>query len=232
MSEAKKFLLLDPNNFNRISEMFEKKERFEPLVNKELYRLDREMLKIINDATLTESQKVNKYNSALTEFQTLSDKNFKPSPPRENMDPTSEKRITKSYDPIANVPNSLKAKASDLMDLLQKGNMTVSKDGEISLNNALIPGSNITKLLNKSVNPKIKSHSLRGWDQFQTYLTTIDIPDKLLSKTTKAEVELLKQTLPSSNPQRPTSSPQKPKSKRTNREKGLTRQSPYRWNPY
>ena len=86
MSGAKKFLLIDSSNVDRVAGLLRGKtsesvitresqaKRLEPLVTKEIRRLDNEMLNIINDATLTEQEKVSRYNEALADFRMLTSK--------------------------------------------------------------------------------------------------------------------------------------------------------------
>lgn len=65
MSEAKKYLLVNPSNLDQLESLFYNKKRIEPLATRELYQLDKQMLEIIDNKTISEEEKVSKYNSII-----------------------------------------------------------------------------------------------------------------------------------------------------------------------
>ena len=117
LQNATKFYLVDPSQIKQgESDENEFKKRTKPLHSKELQSLDKRMLAIINDSTLSTDQKVNRYNSVLAQFQTASSTTQNPfSINFTNTTPQSlakEFIPTGNYDPLFGIPKQYKTKAN------------------------------------------------------------------------------------------------------------------------
>lgn len=196
MTDAKKFLLLDPSNISKLAELFPNaNQRLQPLRAREIHELDRNMLNIINDQSLTDREKVAEYNSTLTEFQTMSKEKTISS----NQKPTKElKGINISSNTVSpqheliGIPKTYHNKAKNLLELLKSTHdVQISENGEVTIGRETIRGSNIADLLNKTVNPNAKIQSLAGWSRFQTVLKEGNIPQTLLNQKVKREIRLI-----------------------------------------
>ena len=68
-------MLVDSSNINQLVEMLgssmRSKDRLESVGKKEVNRLDSKMLDIVNDDTLSDEEKVFKYNQTLAQFQNI-----------------------------------------------------------------------------------------------------------------------------------------------------------------
>lgn len=194
MSEAKKFLLVDQSNIERIRDLLSSNKRLEPLPKREVYQLDKEMLKIIEDPFLSEPDKVKKYNAVLTGFQTVLDKVNESSNAikRSTDQPKAIPRVkTSDYNPILGVSKPYKNKAKDLMELLNNSDLRINDNGEVNIGDYPLSGSNISDLLNKTVNPSAKNQSVPGWESFRTYISSLNIPQALLSPAVRQSVQKL-----------------------------------------
>ena len=193
MTDAKKLILLDPSNINRLADLFQTtNQRLQPLRTREIHELDTNMLKIINDKSLTDQEKVDKYNSTLAEFQTMSKVKIippAPKPEKNHTDRGDNNNTTSVQQELTGIPKTYHDKAKSLLRLLKSSpDVQVSENGEVTIGEKTIRGSNITDFLNKAVNPNAKIQSLAGWAQFQSVLKEGNIPQTLLSQKVNREL--------------------------------------------
>lgn len=186
-SEATKFLLVDASNIDKLFKSQEHKERLTPMVNKELKHLDRLLLEIINNNTLSEEEKVVKYNKVLAEFQSVSKEAIKPILKKSIVEAPKQAETTEvkksTYNPTIGITQRYKSKAETLMSLLRgSGAIDVSNTGEVIIKNEKIPYSNISDLLNKAINPQYNIDRTPGWEKFESLLTDLNVPQSLLGK--------------------------------------------------
>jgi len=185
MSEdAKKFLLIDASNIDQLMKHTKQNERLIPIEKRELKRIDKFMLDIINNSALTEDEKVMEYNKVLTEFQSLS--NIRSMEPSQTKTVQNEKqqvdKITSDYDATVGVQQRYKNKANNVMSLLKMSKQfDITNSGELIVNNEKINGSNISDLLNKAINPNHNVQDIPGWEEFQEILIKSNIPKSLLA---------------------------------------------------
>ena len=197
LEHSKKFLLLDAadlkngaifknsiNNSNHsdtAKDEFSYKERSKPLITKELHKIDRLMASILHNDLLSEDEKVTEYNNALSRYQDLKPQ----SQITQLASPafvSKPKANTQIYDHSLGIAKNFKKKADDVLTLLQKNtDLSISNNGEVIINGNIIPNSNITDLLNVSVNPLIKNRSIPGWDKFSQLLISQNIPRSLIN---------------------------------------------------
>lgn len=185
MQDAKKFLLVESNDLNRLFRENLTKERLQPLPTRELHQLDSAMLDIVNTPSMSQEEKVKKYNSILTEFQSVAHYN---NPPRiqdsKVVDKPSPEAKPPTLDPILGVPTLYKRKAENLMTFLkQKNQLSVSDKGEVIIKDEKIDKSNVTDILNKAVNPKSNLKQPTGWTKFQELMEENNVPKSMVSST-------------------------------------------------
>ena len=190
LQNATKFYLVDPSQIKQgESDENEFKKRTKPLHSKELQSLDKRMLAIINDPTLSTDQKVNRYNSVLAQFQTASSTTQNPfSINFTNTTPQSlakEFIPTGNYDPLFGIPKQYKTKANNLWSALKDlDQLKVSTDGSVTINKEPITGGNITDMVYKAVNPKLKNRYVQGWEEFKGFLDSANVPKSFLATDT------------------------------------------------
>lgn len=155
------------------------KERAKPLITKELHQVDLIMSTILNNDSLSEQQKVQEYNNALSKYQNLKSTTIQPTI-SEPVNLTSE---TSAYNPLTGIAVRYKNKANELLKLLQQNtDLKFMDNGEISINNERLAGTNISDLLNTSVNPIIKKDTIPGWNKFREVLIKGNIPRSLINQ--------------------------------------------------
>lgn len=209
MPEAQKFLLLDSRDADRMFKNKAHDERLEPLQKRELHGLDRLMLDIVNDTTLSEEEKVKKYNSALTEFQATV--GYVPKPPGF---PPQRESSPPRYDSTLGIPITFQKKAKNLLSYLTKGgDFSISDKGEIMIKGSKKLGSNISDILNRAVNPKSKLTQPIAWAEFKKLLEEKNAPRSMLAVNVQNSLQT---PLPSHSPPKPRrqrNSPPKPAGK-------------------
>lgn len=191
MSEAKKFVLIDPDHMQAFSKLVQQQlnPRDKPLPHNELSRLDRSMLDIINDPSLTSSVKVQRYNQALAEYLSLNDKpsSLKPvnqddSTKANREDERKDKDVLPAYSLIG-IPKPFQTKARNLLQALQNTHkLTINDKSEVSVNGNLIQGSNATDIIHGIVNQKFGGTSLKGLTEVKNFIRSANIPKSLLGK--------------------------------------------------
>lgn len=190
MSDAKQFLLLDPNNLANLTNAIQSKnQRLEPLLNNELSSLDKQMLELINDPTLSNESKIERYNSTLAKFQRLRETS-----PQTLVKDNSQHSLVKDskddeVDPLLGISKIYKTKAGDLITVLKNSGLEVIGKRQVKINGVELPNSNITDLVNKAVNPNVKDQSPVGWELFRSHLKSSNIPKSLLSAPLKLELK-------------------------------------------
>lgn len=204
MQDSQKFLLLEAKDVDKLLREKTTTERLQPLQTRELHKLDRSMLEVLNDSSLSEHDKVKKYNSILTEFQSVID--YKPRSAVLNNQPRKEDK--KQYNSTLGIPIQFKKRAQSLLSYLtDRGDLTLSDNGEVYIKGSYKRGSNITDILNKAVNPKSKLTNPIGWEDFTKLLQENNVPQSLLA----AKVQKEETSYPTAQ------SPQKAEKKRSSR---------------
>ena len=198
MEHTRKMALVDPR-------LLESLRPAPPLTNsldRVLRGLDGEMSSVLDRTDLDEGDKVKLYNHILLRYNTTADKRFK-QPTRVvvvNDDGTavaaaamrdagttqaaasseSLAATTADADIVESVPKSLKSKADRLMKRLKNEPTIQWKDrGELILDGATIPGSNIMDLVHDVLRKRKQSDPV-GWQPFVKHLKHITIPMELV----------------------------------------------------
>lgn len=197
LQEAKKFYLIDAS---QIPSAELSGERLQPLAKRELHKLDRLMLEIANSEDLSQLQKVNEYNKVLSEFQYIEDKvrghAINAPVPVAPTEPNVQ--IKDSYDPLLGISQPYHNKAKQLLSLLHRSqDFDISSTGEIILKKEKIPDSNISDILNKAVNPRIKLKNVAGWDKFHSFLMQQHPPKSLLAAKLQKDIKRQSSRTPS-----------------------------------
>ena len=182
-NETQKFYLIDASQLKQLLESDANfKERSKPLPLREMQTLDNEMLHVVNDPSLSTDDKVHAYNTILTKYQSI---NSARTPSKaitfdseERANNIPEERV--DYNPLLGISSQYQNKAKTLWSLL-KHKIKVMPNGEISINGNIIHKSNISDLLNKAVNSRLKPRNLPGWDQFNSIVEEENIPKSLLN---------------------------------------------------
>ena len=194
MDQAMKFYLIDASQLKQ-GDLLSKpadatfKERNKPIINKELERIDQTMLSIVNDNTMTNDQKIASYNTALDQYQVLNSKvnNFKPSTLAVNNKMVNDKSDNNTqneiYNPLIGISSTYRSKASKLWTVLNGVNdLKLAKNGEVIVKDEKLLGSNITDLINASVNPRANTANIPGWTKFPYLLRSSNIPKTLITQ--------------------------------------------------
>lgn len=189
MNHAKKFYLVDASQLKRISDEQPNIEstpsqnaRQKPFAKRELDSLDRGLLDIINNNSLTQDEKVDEYSKALTQYTTM--KHQYNTAPQTTTDSKTTPPKDDSYNPFLGIIKTYQNKAKKLFEILNStGSLQVSQKGEAVIDNKTLSGSNITDLLNAAVNPKAKMReSVSGFNDFVDLLEKVNIPHTLITK--------------------------------------------------
>lgn len=179
LHETKKFYLVDANELKNVNPptITNFKERTKPLISKELEHLDRMMVTILNNETLSQENKVREYNKVLAKYQETRN-NLNQSP---NLI-TNNVTLKRKFNPLIGISKVFKNKASQLWSLLENNNnLQVKDNGEVVIKERRIPGSNLNDLINTAVNKKFKGNDLAGWSEFQKLLIDQNIPRSVIS---------------------------------------------------
>lgn len=240
MSEAKKYLLIDASNANQISKLLSANEnlasqRLLPPLTREITNLDKTMAEIAKDQTLTIDERVDRYEKNLSNYLNLRSLSNRPALPQPELQPKLNPENTVSNDNVENhiigIPKPYKNKAKLLYAYLGRLPISVSELGEVTINGKSIKNSNISDLLNASVNARWGDKYTSGWNQFQEFMKDNNVPMSLLSKNVASTINS-NDSKPS--PQTPFSTPadsyKTPKSSRKRQSK-YSRQSPLRSTP-
>lgn len=182
MQNTNKFYLVDASQIQMTKQRdFEYQFRNQPPTLTQQKTLDRKMQDIINDETISEDEKVNRYNNTLASYLTnIQQQSHKPPMPHKETIQNIEK--SDDIDPILPISERFKKKAKSLLTYLSNtGALTFNKIGETQINGKSIPGSNISDMLNQAVNSYSKTQAV-GWDDFQALLNESNAPKSLLKK--------------------------------------------------
>lgn len=185
MSEAKKFMLIDPEHMHSFSKLIQQQldPRDKQLPHKEISALDTNMLDIINDTSLPPNAKVQRYNHILTKYLDLNDK-----PKRESIsqgsvikENTNKDNQRTSEHSLLGITKQYQAKAHNLLQALSNTQrLTINDKGEIQINGNLIPGSNATDIIHGLVNRKFNGRDLKGFQEIKDLIKSSNIPKSLL----------------------------------------------------
>lgn len=188
MSHAafKKFYLVDASQLKQNDDKTSYKARTRPLLTKELQSLDNKMLQIVEDPILSTDEKVLKYNAALAKYQQASEYTQSKSSTFDVQDkPTIKQEDVVEHpinNPLTKISGQYQNRANNLWLILSKEKrLKVSKDGSVTINGESIPQSNITDMIYKAVNPRLKAMNVAGWDKFTDLLSEINVPAVMLA---------------------------------------------------
>lgn len=200
MDHAKKFYLVDSSkHLHNDGYQFSSKERTQTLEQREIRNLDKRMLDVVNNANLSEEQKVSEYNKLLTEFQSARDlsshgasKPFNQTRSNENQKNLSEPSSNHSlnqYNPMLGITKPYQSKAGKLLELLNSTTrFNVAENGEMIIDKKRIPHSNISDALNKAVNPQNRLGVIPGWNEFASFLNDSNPPQTLVGNRIQSHI--------------------------------------------
>ena len=142
-----------------------------------------------DDTMMTQDEKVAAYTSALDRYQTAG-QTYLSTPPQsfglKQANPTTTTTKKVEYDPLIGLTKQFLPRAKKLLALLQKSNaLTVSDNGEVIIEGSKLAGSNISDLLNASVNPKANLERVVGVKEFTDLLDKTNVPQTLISDKLK-----------------------------------------------
>lgn len=202
MSQVKKLVLLDPSHYDQLAQIDSKliTQRQKPLPTKEINRLDRKMLHIVEDELMNDHEKLHAYTQALTDYQNLSDiisHNKTKKTPAEAKRPASsipvkaKSRTSKESKPPKNsftigIPKQWQRKADSLIELInQQPDASIDAAGKLTIADTTFKSSHISDLINKAVNPNYNHGELEDWDQFSEFMDNINTPKSLFARKEK-----------------------------------------------
>ena len=144
--------------------------------------LQTQMQNVLQDPTLSESEKAQQYGETLYQFQRAHQKAKTPS-----VTPTSSSTsLQSSTTPLRgrileSVPPTLQRKAKLMMEYLQDHpKVSWDEKGELSYAGQRIPGSNIIDLVNDVLRSRKKSSLPTGWDRFAQVLKDVNLPQEVV----------------------------------------------------
>ena len=125
--------------------------------------LDREMSEILN-SDLSDDEKAKRYSATLSAYRMYS------VPKPKYVDPEAEI--------LRDVTSQHKRRAAELLKLL-KPHLSWTSDGEIVVNNSVVPFSNISHLLNKLVDGPVGAPPAE-WTEMANVLNDANVPRELI----------------------------------------------------
>lgn len=168
----KKLLLVNPDSASM----------YKPtVVEKKLSALDQDISDILH-SSMADDEKAKRYVSTLKTHKFLSAPKLKPV--------DAEAEILQSVDP----PEE-KMRAKELLSMI-KPYLTWNDDGEIVVNDKVVPLSNIGNLLSNLMTSTVKKPE--GWEAMADALSAVKIPRKLIRNPKRWSDLLKRQTSPSS----------------------------------
>lgn len=172
MNNAKKMVLISPDVLNRLSN---------PIKDNTLNTIENDMSNILQSHDLDDRNKWAQYQQLLQRRQHFQDQHRQPVeiPIIETPSSTRNNEVFQT-EILGTLPKALKTKGELLFKRLCDSDIiTWDSCGRVSINNSVIPGSNITDLVCDVVRFK-KSGCPTGWKQFSEALTTLNIPQEFI----------------------------------------------------
>ena len=130
---------------------------------KKLSLLDKDISEILT-SDMPDDEKAKRYISALTTHNLLSASRLKP--------------VDAETEILSNIqPPQEKTRARELLKLIRPY-LSWNDDGEIVVNNRVIPFTNISDLLSNLMTSTVKKPE--GWDEISTAISTANVPQELI----------------------------------------------------
>lgn len=140
--------------------------------------LQNEMQNVLQDHTLSESEKVQEYGQALQKFQ-LSLQKAKGQTPT-SPPPTPPRTQTLTERIMQSVPQTMRRKAELLLHMLKDHpHMSWGDQGVLEYDGKPIQGSNIIDLVNDVLRNR-KGSNPKGWEHFSRGLRDVNIPQEVV----------------------------------------------------
>ena len=164
---AKVMHLVDPKQWQRMDQMMTP-------IQRTITRLDEEMESILNRTNLSDSEKVTLYNQVLQRYLEYQE--------RPKQEPSLSLPPAKDIEGevFMTVPKTLKRKAEALIYRLKNDpNINWNERGELIYQGHIVPGSNMTDLINDALRQR-KTFEPRGWQDFARALRSSNVPQDLI----------------------------------------------------
>lgn len=173
MEHAKRMILVDPTTTKLQSEAVS--GRFVTPYKKELEGVDKDIKTVLNDTSISATEKVKRYNEVLMKYQSMKE--------NETSSKTVEKKESKTLDPLLSISQQYKNRGKALLDYLSSVDGVKWNDrGEITINNKRVPNSNIADLISYAVRPGKKKNPPIAWSEFKDGLLDSNAPQSLLGQ--------------------------------------------------
>ena len=152
----------------------------------EAVRLNREMSRIFEDDTLTETEKFKKHGEALRQYQMYVNKvksgEEKPIPPK--IEPVEEEEEVKTdaieRGVLESVPKTMQKKAKLLLSLVKNHPyMKWDAKGQLLIHDKPMPGTNMIDLINDALRHR-KHFEPTGWTAFAKGLGDVNVPQDIV----------------------------------------------------
>ncbi len=163
-------------------------------ITKAALSLDKEMKDILDRNDLSEDEKIKLYNHILNRYLKVDSQRKQPiemkftaeSAPQASatsVDASQSSQETSSieHDVISSVPSTLRKKAERLLGQLRTNRQIIdwNKRGEIITDGSLVKGTHLVDLINDALR-KRKNFNPRGWKEFNSALSKLNIPQDLI----------------------------------------------------
>jgi hypothetical protein len=175
MNHTKKMVLVPHETFDRIHN-----DRHD------ITKLDKLMLKVLNDTSLTDNEKWTQYNQVLQSYLFKSEQLRKPLklPISEQIE-TSKKKDNLKHVILSSVPNKYKEKARQLYTFLrEEPTVEWSQQGLVKIIGHELKSSSIVDLVNDLLRHR-KNSNPNGWQHFALSLGKLNVPMEYIGNTTR-----------------------------------------------
>jgi len=145
-------------------------------------RLDQDMSDILNRTDLSIEQKWKLYQQALHRYLDHTPSPQKPiAIPLFDQEGTSTKSLPLFSLILESMPKTLVRNTSTLLNLLLTSNrISWDQTGAVSIDNNVLPGSNIIDLIHDVIRKRTSQHPV-GLDVFKSFLRDINVPNELIN---------------------------------------------------
>lgn len=208
MESGKKYMLVDPNKYERFMSLEKQSKNQEPAKKdttifshpnvERVHELDNEMRTVLNDTSVSDFDKamqygeklqsyLNNYHTALTtpKSEALIGPLPKISERKDQNQPTGEEkeRLSTFDRMLSNIPKSYLSKGARLINFLKKnGNITWNEDGKIMYKGKILPNSNIATVVHDLIRIRKPQSDGEVIDVFRGALATEGYPMTALAK--------------------------------------------------
>ena len=158
--------LVNPKQYQRMDHMMTP-------IQRTISRLDEEMENILRRSDINDSEKITLYNQVLQRYLEYQER------PKQDTPPTPIAKDLKE-EIFMTVPVNLKRKAEALLTRVQNDpNITWNERGEFIYQGQIVPGSNMTDLINDALRQR-KTFQPHGWRDFARALRHSNVPQDLV----------------------------------------------------